>query len=419
MRLPIRGCLMTSIETPKTAEALARIDRQSYWAIVGRAYWRSMLARVATAWVAVTLVLTIFVPFLANESPYTAVIEGNREFPLFRNMTRVDWVWLVWGAAIAIYWVVHRKTGRTNLEIEELRRRRTIWIGAIFGTAILASVLIGVLKTDFLDVRNYHQLQERGQLQGAVFAPLRWGFADQEPLELNRTFEYPSKHHWLGTDGNGRDTLARLLWGSRVVLEIGFVSEIIALVIGVIYGAIMGYFVGKVDMLGMRFVEVIEAVPLLFLLITFIALFGRQLFMIMVIIGITGWTGFARFVRAEFLRMRNMDYVSAAKALGLPTRNVLFKHMLPNGMAPVIVTFTFGVAGNIVSESILSFLGIGVEPPMASWGAMLNEAGNPAENFRWWLAVAPGLMIFMTVLAYNLMGEALRDAIDPRTNKVE
>jgi len=139
----------------------------------------------------------------------------------------------------------------------------------------------------------------------------------------------------------------------------------------------------------------------------------------MAIIGCFTWTGAARFTRAEFLKLRSQDFVQSAKAVGLPLRSILFKHMLPNGMAPVIVTFTFGVAGNIVSESILSFLGIGVEPPMASWGAMLNEAGNPAENFRWWLAVAPGLMIFMTVLAYNLMGEALRDAIDPRTNKVE
>jgi peptide/nickel transport system permease protein len=410
---------MTSSQQAQMAEQLRRADRQSFWSIVGRAYWRSTLARLATAWVGVTLLLTIFVPFLANESPYTAIINGQREYPLFRNLTRVDWIWLVWGAALAFYAGVHWKTGQSSVEIEALRRRRVRWLSAIFGVAAALSLAIGAAKTDFLDVRNYHTMQQAGELHGAVFPPLRWGYADQEPLEANRVFEYPSKDHWLGTDGNGRDTFARLLWGARVVLQIGFVSEVIALVIGVIYGAVMGYFVGKVDILGMRLVEIIEAVPLLFLLITFIALFGRQLFMIMVIIGITGWTGFARFVRAEVLRIRNMDYVAAARALGLPVRNVLFRHMLPNGMGPVIVTFTFGVAGNIVSESILSFLGIGVEPPTASWGAMLNEAGNPAENFRWWLALAPGLAIFLTVLAYNLMGESLRDAIDPRTNKVE
>jgi peptide/nickel transport system permease protein len=138
-----------------------------------------------------------------------------------------------------------------------------------------------------------------------------------------------------------------------------------------------------------------------------------------VVIGLTSWTGIARFVRAEFLQLRNLDYVMAAKAMGLPLHRILFRHMLPNGLTPVIVTFTFGVALNVASESILSFLGIGVEPPTPSWGSMLNEAGNPAEIFRWWLAIAPGLMIFLTVFAYNTIGEGLRDAIDPKTNKME
>jgi peptide/nickel transport system permease protein len=229
----------------------------------------------------------------------------------------------------------------------------------------------------------------------------------------------PSGEHLLGTDWTGRDVLARLLWGARIVLQIGLVSELIALIIGAIYGALMGYFVGKVDILGMRIMEIVEAIPLLFLLITFVAIFGRQLLMIMVIIGVTGWTGIARFVRAEFFRIRNMDYVAAAKAMGLPLPNILFRHMLPNALTPVIVSVTFGVAGNIVSESILSFLGIGVVPPIASWGSMLDQAGNPGVTFRWWLALPPGVMIFLTVFAYNIIGESFRDAIDPKTNKIE
>jgi peptide/nickel transport system permease protein len=363
--------------------------------------------------------LTIFVPFIANQAPYTAVIEGHRQFPLFHDLTKVDLIWLAWGFAIIAFGLVYWRTGKMVASIEQVRLRRMKWLIPIFGVTVAGSIAIGAFKTDYLDPLNYHTLQQKKQLQGVFFAPLRWGFADQEPLENNRIFEYPSGEHLLGTDGNGRDALARLLWGARVILEIGFVSEIIALVIGIAYGALMGYFVGRVDLLGMRFVEIVEAVPLLFLLITFIALFGRQFFMIMVIIGITGWTGIARFVRAEFFRIRQMDYVAAAKALGLPLGNILFRHMLPNGLTPIIVTFTFGVAGNIVNESILSFLGIGVEPPTASWGAMLQEAGNPAETFRWWLAIAPGLMIFLTVFAYNIMGEGLRDAIDPRTNKIQ
>jgi peptide/nickel transport system permease protein len=393
--------------------------QQTYWAIVGRAYWRSLQSRVATVWVVFILFLTVFVPFVANKAPYTAVINGQREYPLFRDLTRVDVIWLVWGAAVIAGTIVMLWSRRRFFDVERLREVRTKWLAGLAVAAVIASAGITFFMSDYLDSRDYREMQRAGQLQGAVFAPLRWGYADQEPLQANRIFEYPSRDHWLGTDGNGRDAVARLLWGARIVLEIGFVSELIALTIGVIYGALMGYFSGKIDILGMRIVEMVEAVPLLFLLITFIAIFGRQLFMIMVIIGMVVWTGIARFVRAEFLRIRQTDYVAAAQALGLPLRSILFRHMLPNGLTPVIVTFTFGVAGNIVSESILSFLGIGVEPPTASWGAMLQEAGNPAETFRWWLALAPGMMIFLTVFAFNIIGEAMRDAIDPRTNRIE
>jgi peptide/nickel transport system permease protein len=393
--------------------------RQTYWAVVGRAYWRSLQSRMATVWTIAIVLLSAVVPFISNQAPYTAIFEGHREWPLFRNLTRVDWIWLVWVGAGIVFWTIFKRTGKRIAEVELLRARRLRWFVGLLGIATIATVAIATLKTDYLDARDYHELAREGKLQQAIFAPWRWGYTDQEPLLPDRTFEFPTKDHWLGTDGNGRDAMARLMWGARVVLEIGLVSEIISAVIGTIYGALMGYFVGKVDLLGMRILEIVESVPTLFLLIMFVALFGRQFFMIMVIIGITGWTGIARFVRAEFLRIRGMDYVSAAKAMGLPLPNILFRHMLPNGLTPVIVTFTFGVAANVVSESILSFLGIGVEPPMPSWGSMLNEAGNPAETFRWWLAIAPGLMIFLTVFAYNIIGEGLRDAIDPRLNKVE
>ena len=175
----------------------------------------------------------------------------------------------------------------------------------------------------------------------------------------------------------------------------------------------MGYFVGKVDILGMRLVEVFEAIPTLFLLISFVAFFGRNLYLIMAIIGLTTWTYDARFVRGEFLRLRNQDFVQAAIAAGLPLRSIIFRHMLPNGLAPVLVSASFGVAWAILYESILSFLGLGlVDEP--SWGQLLNQALGSGGTFQWWVAIFPGMAIFLTVFAYNLIGEALRDALDPR-----
>ena len=397
------------------ADAVLTQRRQSYWSVVGRSYWRKTATRLATWWALSVIFLTVCVPFIANDAPFTAVIKGQREFPLFRNLTWVDWIWFAWGTAASLFGIVFWRTGKLRIEMEQLRAIRFKWFIWTLAAAVVLSVGLAAFKSDYLDKRDYHAMAAAGELKEAVYAPLRWGYAEQE----TKAYSMPTAQHVLGTDFVGRDVLSRLLWGARVVLEIGLVSEIIALAIGTVFGAFMGYFVGKVDILGMRFMEIVEAVPLLFLLITFVAIFGRQLFMIMVIIGVTGWTGIARFVRAEFLRMRNMDYVAASKAMGLPLRNILFRHMLPNGLTPVIVSFTFGVAGNIVSESILSFLGIGVVPPIASWGSMLDQAGNPGIAFRWWLALPPGVMIFLTVFAYNIMGESMRDAIDPKMNKME
>ncbi len=174
-------------------------------------------------------------------------------------------------------------------------------------------------------------------------------------------------------------------------------------------------FSGKVDMFGMRLVEIFEAIPVLFLLLTFVAFFGRSIYIMMVIIGLTSWSGYARYIRAEFLRLRKMDFVQATIASGLPLRSILFRHMLPNGIAPLLVGISFGVASAILAEATLSFLGLGlVGAP--SWGQMLNQAVQ-SSTFNWWMAVFPGGAIFLTVFAYNLMGEALRDAIDPQLAK--
>ena len=199
-------------------------------------------------------------------------------------------------------------------------------------------------------------------------------------------------------------------------MAIGFIATSIAIVIGILIGGLMGYFAGKSDLIGMRLVEILEAIPTLFLLLMFVAFFDRNLYMMMVIIGLTTWSGYARFIRAEFLKLRKQDFVQAAIACGLPLRSILFRHMLPNGLAPVLVSASFGVAAAILYEAVLSFLGLGlVDKP--SWGELLNQALGAGGSFSWWLALFPGLAIFLTVLAYNLIGETLRDAIDPYLTK--
>lgn len=220
----------------------------------------------------------------------------------------------------------------------------------------------------------------------------------------------------LGTDSKGRDMLSQLLHACRLSISIGLVSTTIAVVIGVTIGALMGYFGGWVDMLLYRVVEIFMAIPLLFLLIVAAAVLPRNTYVMMAIIGCVTWTGSARYIRAEFYKLRGQDFVQSARAVGLPLRSVLFKHMLPNGVTPVLVDASFAIAAAILAEAVLSYLGLG-KPGQASWGGLLSDANNEVGKFMWWLAIFPGFAIFLTVLSYNLIGEALRDAIDPKLKK--
>lgn len=222
-----------------------------------------------------------------------------------------------------------------------------------------------------------------------------------------------------GTDRDGADVLSQLLHASRLSISIGLVSTGVALLIGVTLGALMGYFGGWVDLVLYRIVEVFMAVPVLFLLIVAASVLPeefRTTYVMMAIIGCFTWTGMARFTRAEFLKLRNQDFVQAAQSAGLPLRSILFRHMLPNGVAPVLVDTSFAIAAAISVEATLSYLGLG-PVDSASWGKLLASAISSEGEFKWWLAVFPGLAIFLTVLAYNLIGEALRDAIDPKLKK--
>lgn len=236
---------------------------------------------------------------------------------------------------------------------------------------------------------------------------------DPNRIDILKILTPPSGAHPLGTDDLGRDVLARMAHGARISLSVGFVAESIAIGIGLIIGLLAGYYGGKVDSVLMRFVDIMLCFPTFFLILAVIAFIGPSIWNIMVIIGVTGWMGVARLVRAETLSLKERDFVAAARAQGAGTGRIMFRHILPNTLAPILVAATLGVAGAILVESGLSFLGIGVQPPTPSWGNILT-AGKDNIEFAWWLSLFPGLAIFLTVLGYNLLGEGIRDAADPR-----
>ncbi len=241
----------------------------------------------------------------------------------------------------------------------------------------------------------------------AIAAP--W-IAPHDPLRthLPDALLGPSAAYPLGTDQLGRDVLSRLIYGARISLSIGFIAVGIAIAVGVAVGGLAGFAGGWADAVLMRLVDTMLSIPTIFLLLAIIAFIGPGIYVIMAVIGLTSWMGVARLVRAEVLSLKEREYVLAARAIGASSWRVLTRHVLPNAMAPVIVSATLGVGGAILTESVLSYLGLGVQPPMPSWGNILNE-GRVALGVAWWLTVSPGVCILITVLAFNLLGEGIRE----------
>ena len=364
-------------------------------------------AKIGLAWIGLLVLIATFSPFLASSHPLYMVVDGQASSPLLQHMEPLDWVWLsgffitlVIAALSIVAW-----------------KKILLWVASI---AVVSFIAYSSVTPPVLVVyEHYREMEAAGKVDTIIRAPIPYSAKDylrdyadtgiESPLSVNE------RTHWMGTDENGADVASRMIHASRIALGIGFIATGIALVIGTIIGGLMGYFSGIVDIIGMRLVEIFEAIPTLFLLLSFVAFFGRSIYMMMVIIGITAWSGYARYVRAEFLKLRQQDFVQAAIASGLPLRSILFRHMLPNGLAPLLVATSFGVASAILAEATLSFLGLGlVDDP--SWGQLLNQAVQ-SSTFNWWLAVFPGGAIFMTVFAYNMLGESLRDAVDPHTNR--
>ncbi len=247
----------------------------------------------------------------------------------------------------------------------------------------------------------------------AVLAPLLLNL-DPYKVDLRSYRKPPTAEHWLGTDAAGRDVLARLVYGARVSLSVGVVAVGIYTFLGVVLGAVAGYRGGKVDSVIMRLADIVMAFPRLIIIITLASLIGPSIVNVMVIIGLLGWPSIARIVRGMFLTLREREFVLGARVSGASDTRIMFRHIVPNVIAPVIVAATFGMAGAILLEAGLSFLGLGVQPPMASWGNMLNAAQSLTilEGMPW-LWLPPGIMIAVTVLSLNFVGDGLRDALDP------
>ncbi len=348
--------------TPRQTEEGARADHpfptaasQSYSRFVIRQFARNRVAVWASFGIAALALVAVAADLIAGNKPYYMEYRGKTYFPAFRQYA-VQAGLMEWPP--------------------ELRRRRNL---------------------------------KRLQVEAALYPPIPYGPGE---IRLGEKYQEPGAEHWLGTDRLGRDVLSGLIHGCRYALVIGLVSVGISLIVGVVLGALAGYFGGWLDLLLSRLFELWAAIPAIFLIIAVAAFFPPSLIFIMVIIGLMNWVPIARLTRSQFLQVRSFDYVAAARSLGCSSRRIMARHILPNAIAPVLIPAAFGIAGAILAESGLSFLGIGVPAEAITWGSIL--AGARSNASAWWLVVVPGMAIFATVTMYNLLGDGLRDALDPK-----
>jgi peptide/nickel transport system permease protein len=335
--------------------------QQDYWSIVLRQFRKNKIAVFALGIILCLFAMAIFADFVANDKPLVIQYRGSFYFPIFKNYA--------------------------------VRLHLSKW------------------EPEFLNVQFKDFVVDHALDVGwVVFPPIRYSPND---IELTSAIKPPSSKHLLGTDDIGRDVASRIVHGSRVSLSVGFVAVSIYVAIGLLMGALAGFYGGVVDIVVSRLIEIMLTIPTFFLIITIVAFLPPSIFNIMAVIGLTNWPTVARLTRGEFLKTKSMEYVIAAQALGASDFRTIFRHVLPNTLAPVFVAATFGVASAILIESTLSYLGFGVPPSTASWGSILSSARLLIPT-GWWLTVFPGFAIFLTVTSYNLVGEGLRDAADPR-----
>ncbi len=401
-------------------ESVSYVER--VWARL-RQRW---IARVGLWCISGLVVLATVAPVLSHEQPFYWADAQGLKFPWFRSLFNrlvfengVDIYFNLLLVGVPFYVVGYyvlrswRKRGGASWPT----RSPLLFLVLLHQGAFLVTspeTWVGVdnplhytERTEHYAASEVEELERKGEVETS-FPVLPYGFRSTDP---GNNLKGPSPQHWLGTDTEGRDVLSRMIYGTRISLTIGVVAVSIYVTIGIILGALAGYFGGKVDLWVSRLIEVMICFPSFFLILTIAALIEqRSIFHVMLIIGLTSWTGVARLIRAEFLKHRNLEYTQAAVALGFGAPRIIFRHILPNAIAPVLVSATFGIATAILVESSLAFLGIG-DVTVASWGDTLNSG---RVEGKLWLVLAPGCAIFFVVSIFNLVGESLRDALDPK-----
>ncbi|NUQ64633.1 MAG: ABC transporter permease [Pirellulales bacterium] len=408
---------------------------EAYLDIVWKQFKKNRHALVAL-WAFLPLVLlAVFAPVIASNQPFVYFDREGALFPWFRalfnpaepvdfafNMALIAFLpWLLTALAMNRGWKRRGRNGR-----ERVLRAAGLYV-------LLTAATVAVFAPDTIRPSNRYAARtfseeefHSDQTEWGVYPPIPFGPTEQD---IDSTFQPPlyakspekahdvhdTLPHVLGTDNAGRDVLVQMIYGTRIALTIGFIAVGLYISIGIVLGAIAGYFGGYVDIIISRIIEVILLFPAFFLILTLVGLLGPSIYIIMVVIGLTGWPTIARLIRGEVLKQRAIDYVAAARVLGASHLRVIFRHILPNAISPALVAAPFGIAGAIVTEAGLSLLGFGVRPPTPTWGTLLR-LGN-ANYHYWWLVVIPSLAIFLAVTIFNLVGSGLRDAMDPRLRR--
>jgi peptide/nickel transport system permease protein len=408
-------------------------EGESYFDIVWRQFKKNRLAYYSI-WPTIGLFLiAITAPLLASNIPFVYHEGGATLHPwftaLFNPSEPVDFFFNMMLVALP-FWVVAAIAGNVFMKRAGVsgRRRLGVAIASLFAATLLL-ITVFSLKPGWKPLNEYgmrdfptEEFQSHGSDWG-FYPPIPFGPTEQdvpsrfqppgfrvEPANMIKSNQ--SHVHWLGTVRTGEDVLASMIYGTRISMTVGVIAVSIYMTIGIIVGALAGYFGGAVDMVISRIIEIVLLFPAFFLILTLVGLLGPSIYIIMLVIGITGWPGVARLIRGEVLKQRSLDYTLAAQSLGAQHIRIAFRHILPNSMSPALVSIPFGIAGAIVTEAGLSVLGFGVKAPIPTWGSLLNIAHDDYHN--WWLIVFPSIAIFVTVTLFNLIGNALRDAMDPR-----